>query len=93
MLKGIFDDLDITDVHVHQGLFLLVVVHDLVEAEFQKIGWIGKFLGSSVLFLGGHVLCAGLLILIIVLLLQFLLQIHDLVLKIELIDVMLGFKS
>ena len=35
LLEGILDDLDITDVHIHKVLLLLIVVDDLVESDFQ----------------------------------------------------------
>ena len=38
LLESILNDLDVTDVHVHERLLLFVVVHNLVETKLEEVG-------------------------------------------------------
>ena len=42
LLKGILNDLDVSGVHVHQVLLLLIVVDDLVETDLEQDGRVGE---------------------------------------------------
>lgn len=93
LLEGILDDLDVSGVHVHQVLLLLVVVDDLVETDLEKNGGVGEVSDSGLALLVTHVLGARLLSLVLILLLQALLQVKDAVLEVKLVHVVLGFES
>lgn len=45
--KGIFDDVDVSNIHVHQILLLLVVVDPFLESELQDHGRIGESITAS----------------------------------------------
>ena len=58
LLEGILDDLDVTDVHVHQVLLLLVVVDDLVKTDLEENGGVSEIGHSVSALLAAHVLGA-----------------------------------
>ena len=92
LLESVLNDLNVADVHVHEVLLLLVVVDNLVEADFEEDGRVGEVSHSGLLF-GAHVFGAGLLSLVLILLLQLFLKVEDAVLEVELVHVMLSLKS
>lgn len=88
-----FDDLDVTSVHVHEGALLLVVCLPLREAGLQQSHGVRELSSAASVLHLRALGSLGLVQLGIVTLLQFLLQVHDLVLKSELIDFVLSFQS
>ena len=94
MIKGVPDNVHIPNVHVHQVLLLLVVVHNLVQSDSEQFGWIGELSGTGSALGGVHVLSAGsVLSLVLILLLELDLQVSDSVLKVELVKIVLSLKS
>lgn len=93
LFEGILDNLDVTDVHVHQVLLLLVVVDNLIKTDLEEDSGVGEISHSVSAFLAAHVLSARLLSLILILLLQFLLKVEDTVLEVELVHIVLSLKG
>ena len=75
--EGILDNVDVTDIHVHQVFLLLVVGGPFLESQLEKGNWVGELTGVAGLLLGSglvHGLGLSLLHLGIVSLLQFVLK-------------------
>jgi len=45
--KRIFDNMYISNIHVHQILLFLIVSGPFLKSQLQKGGWVGKLTGSS----------------------------------------------
>lgn len=92
--KGVLDDVDVTDVHVHQVLLLFVVVGPFLESQLQQSGWVQKLTSGS---RGGvndgalNDFGFSLLHLRVISLLELILEILDLSLEVELLSLVLGF--
>jgi len=93
LLKGVLDDLNVSGVHVHEVLLLLVVVNNLVKTDLKENSGIGEISHGLVLLLGTLFSGSRLLSLIFVLLLQLLLKVKDAVLEVDLVHVVLGLKG
>ena len=93
LFEGILDNLDVTDVHVHQVLLLLVVVDNLIKTDLEEDSGVGEISHSVSALLAAHVLSARLLSLIFILLLQFLLEVEDTVLEVELVHIVLSLEG
>ena len=75
--ESVFDDVDVTDVHVHQVLLLLVVGGPLLESQLEEGHGVGEFTSVGRFILGGSLVKAlglGLLHLGVVSLLELILE-------------------
>ena len=62
--KGVFDDIDVSNVHIHQVLLLFVVVDPFLESELEEGNWVGELtsVGSgSLVYNGAHTPSLGLI--------------------------------
>ena len=93
LFKGVFNDLDVSRVHIHQVLLLFVVVDDLVETDLEQDGRVGEVSDRGGAFFGADVSSARFLSLILVLLLEFLLQVQDAMLEVQFVHVVLRLQG
>lgn len=91
LLEGVFNDLNISDVHVHQVLLLLVVREPFGEATLEELDGVGEFGDGG----GGGIsfLAASLLLLILVTFLEFLLELHNFLFENLLVGLVLGLEG
>lgn len=93
LLEGILDDLNVSGVHVHKVLLLLVVVNNLVETNLKEDSRVGKVGDSLGVLFVAHVLGARFFCLVLILLLKLLLEVKDTVLEVEFVHIVLGLES
>jgi hypothetical protein len=93
LLKSIFNDFHVSDIHVHQALLLLVVVSPLLKSEFQESHWVGEFslLNLDLLVPPGFSRLR-LFKLTVVLFLQFVLEVFNFSLEVEFLGFVLRFQ-
>jgi len=94
--EGVLDDVDVTDVHVHQVLLLFVVVGPFLESQLQQSGWVQELTSGSrsgVNDGGSSDFGLSLLHLRVISLLELVLEILDLSLEVELLSLVLSFQS
>ena len=93
LLEGVLNDLNVSGVHVHEILLLLVVVDNLIQADLEQDSWVSEVSHRVSALFGAHVLGARFLSLVLVLLLQLLLKIKDAMLEVEFVHVVLSLKG
>lgn len=94
--EGVLDDVDVTDVHVHQVLLLFVVVGPFLESQLQQSGWVQELTSGSrsgVNDGGSSDFGFSLLHLRVISLLELVLEILDLSFEVELLSLVLSFQS
>lgn len=93
--EGILNNVNVSNVHVHEVLLFFIVVGPLLQSQLKESGWVGEFAGCR----GRGVswsscsLALCLLELCVILLSQFLLQLFDTILELVLLLLILGFQG
>ena len=91
LLEGILNNLDVSNVHIHKVLFLLVVGEPFSQTTLEELNGVGELGGGrndSFSFLG-----APLFLLVLVTLFKLLLELHDFLLEDKLIRLVLRLEG
>ena len=89
LLECVFDNFDVTGIHVHQILLLFVVVDNFIKTDFEQDGGVGEIRIIVASLLGAHVLGAGPVSLVGIRLLEPVGKFENTMLKVELVHLVL----
>lgn len=96
MLEGILDDVDVTDVHIHEVLLLFVIIGPLLESQAKKGDWVGELSSLNNWGISGdgsNASSLSLLHLGVISFLELVLEVLNLSFEVKLLSLMLGLKG